>query len=336
MGKTLHLIDSAIAMPIIRYLQSINAPVVKLMEQADLPLSLLENKQQKIPTFPWWKLMQLAYDETGDKALGFNLDEQQKLEVLTPILANIQSESSSVYDALVNFIDLRNKVSSHGQFWLNKQSKGAWFIRGRSEFDPQYGVVPMEQVVFANMLRLVRSFISKGWAPKLITLVQEDKHKVFVQYYPGAMISDSNLFTGFYIPDAILGELSTELADKQGSTHSNEILPETFTDTLYQALLPYRRVKLPELKEVPEKIGLSLRQIQRRLAKEGTSYKEVIQLIRYDIAKEWLLNPEYKIIDISNSLGYSSSGHFTRAFSRWADITPGKYRKRELAKRQDE
>ncbi|WNC73958.1 helix-turn-helix transcriptional regulator [Thalassotalea psychrophila] len=326
MKRSLHLIDSTVAMPVIRYLQHINAPVIDLMEQAEIPLSLLENKAQKLPAYPWWKLMQLAYDQTQDRAFGFHIDEQQKLSILDPIMQQISHQSNSVYDALVNFIYMRNSVSSHGKFWLTKQSKGAWFIRGRSEFDPKYGVVPMEQVVFANMLRLLRVFTLKKWSPKLITLVQQDKHKIFKQYYPHAMISENNLYTGFYIPDSILGKLNPQLLGKQIVTQGEAILPETFAETLYQALLPYRRVKLPELKEVPEKIGLSLRQIQRRLAKEGTNYKEIIARIRFEFAKEWLLNFDYKITDIATALNYSSPGHFTRAFKQWSGITPKDYR----------
>ena len=41
----------------------------------------------------------------------------------------------------------------------------------------------------------------------------------------------------------------------------------------------------------------------------------------------FLQKPDLSISEISQTLGYSTPGHFSRQFKRWTDLTPTEYRK---------
>jgi len=43
-----------------------------------------------------------------------------------------------------------------------------------------------------------------------------------------------------------------------------------------------------------------------------------------------LLDPERKIRDVERMLGYSDPAHYTRAFHRWAGLTPRHFRRQRL------
>jgi AraC-like DNA-binding protein len=50
--------------------------------------------------------------------------------------------------------------------------------------------------------------------------------------------------------------------------------------------------------------------------------------MRYDVATDLLARTDAKIIGIALDLGYSDHAHFTRAFRKWAGVSPLEYRRR--------
>jgi AraC-like DNA-binding protein len=73
-------------------------------------------------------------------------------------------------------------------------------------------------------------------------------------------------------------------------------------------------------------LNLSRRTLQRRLAEEDTSFKEVVDETRRDVALRYVGNPRVPIKEVSYLLGFSEPSNFTRAFRRWTGKSPSDYR----------
>ncbi|MDF2922163.1 MAG: AraC family transcriptional regulator [Paenibacillaceae bacterium] len=58
----------------------------------------------------------------------------------------------------------------------------------------------------------------------------------------------------------------------------------------------------------------------------GTTISNFLTEIRMKEAKKLLMNPDYKIFEISNRVGYENSEHFTKLFKEYYGITPREYR----------
>lgn len=84
----------------------------------------------------------------------------------------------------------------------------------------------------------------------------------------------------------------------------------------------------PSLDRMATIAGVSRRTLQRRLAQEGISFSDVIDMVRQDIAAEWLQDPRPRLRDLSAHLGYAHPSTLTRAMRRWSDQTPGSIRAR--------
>lgn len=65
---------------------------------------------------------------------------------------------------------------------------------------------------------------------------------------------------------------------------------------------------------------------RRRLEAFGTSFHEIVDECRFEIAQEMLRDTSLSVGDISASMGYSRASSFIRAFRRWSGMTPGKWR----------
>ena len=73
-------------------------------------------------------------------------------------------------------------------------------------------------------------------------------------------------------------------------------------------------------------LNMSLRTLQRRLRDEGTSYKEVLDQTRRQLAYEYIRDSKVSITEMAYLLGFSDANNFSRAFKRWQGMAPTAYR----------
>ena len=87
----------------------------------------------------------------------------------------------------------------------------------------------------------------------------------------------------------------------------------------------------PDIERVAATVGISVRTLQRRLHRSGTSYADVARAVRCDAALQMLRNRKQTIGEIARTLGYADHPHFTRAFQRWMGVSPREFRRRLTA-----
>ncbi len=72
-------------------------------------------------------------------------------------------------------------------------------------------------------------------------------------------------------------------------------------------------------------LNLNKRTLNRKLAAEGSSFKELSIEVKSDTAKKLLAKPLNSVTSISLELGYSETSSFTNAFKSWFGVTPKKW-----------
>lgn len=77
---------------------------------------------------------------------------------------------------------------------------------------------------------------------------------------------------------------------------------------------------------VAELLAMHRRTLNRRLQREGTTFRAVLEQVRFDAARELLRDEGREIEEIARMLGYTEASAFTRAFRRWSGTTPGRWR----------
>ena len=92
------------------------------------------------------------------------------------------------------------------------------------------------------------------------------------------------------------------------------------------------RIKLPEgypsLDSIAAELGQSTSAIQRSLAFEGLSYKDLVESTRQDLALIYLKQAHMALSEIAFLLGYSELSAFSRAFRLWYGMSQRDYRDR--------
>ncbi|GAA1270688.1 AraC family transcriptional regulator [Saccharothrix xinjiangensis] len=80
------------------------------------------------------------------------------------------------------------------------------------------------------------------------------------------------------------------------------------------------------LDEVAAGLGVSAPTLRRRLAAEGTSFREVREQLLRDQAVASLVRGGESVEELALRLGFSEASAFHRAFKRWTGSSPGAYR----------
>ncbi|MFW1763038.1 AraC family transcriptional regulator [Acinetobacter calcoaceticus] len=83
--------------------------------------------------------------------------------------------------------------------------------------------------------------------------------------------------------------------------------------------------------DVAKSLGLSIRSLQRKLSAENTSYSELLDNTRHELALSYIKNSSHNITEIAYILGFTDVSSFTRAFRRWTDLSPLHYREKHLS-----
>ncbi|ARU58287.1 AraC family transcriptional regulator [Oleiphilus messinensis] len=115
-----------------------------------------------------------------------------------------------------------------------------------------------------------------------------------------------------------------ELCEKElKQLQSNSSITECVTEKIG----PRLNHSPPSIEEIGQQLGLSPWTLRRRLVNEGTSFSEILDNTRMELAQSYTRDTFLSFSEISYLLGFSSPAAFQRAFKRWFEQSPGEYRK---------
>lgn len=82
----------------------------------------------------------------------------------------------------------------------------------------------------------------------------------------------------------------------------------------------------PRKEFVAEQMGLNVRTLHRKLAEENTSYQQILDDLRAELARRYLQQSLLSVEEIARKLGFTESRSFIRYFKGYTGMTPGEYR----------
>jgi AraC-like DNA-binding protein len=180
------------------------------------------------------------------------------------------------------------------------------------------------------MLNTIRSLTHLQWVPDQIRLARGRPASLsrYRRILPARLEFDAE-FTGLVFDRSVL-ERRPPAADPERFERLERQVIEQGRRSLLNDLRRALRIEMIRGGALSDRVAHTLdvhrRTLHRRLRQEGTSFRQVLDEIRYDTARHMLQLTDMPLLQVATSLGYSDITAFTRAFKRWSGASPGRYR----------
>lgn len=114
----------------------------------------------------------------------------------------------------------------------------------------------------------------------------------------------------------------------------NELVSRVNKDDLIQQVrskvYDFLSLGTPSQSKIAAELGMSLRNLQRKLNNQGSSFKDILEDTRKRLSIDYLKQSHLSLGEISYLVGFSNLSNFNRAFKRWTALTPGEFRQHNL------
>ena len=187
----------------------------------------------------------------------------------------------------------------------------------------------------ALMVRFMRFIHSPLFSPRRLELIRpepEGYSKPYDDYFRCNIIWGATELTFVLDPDIIdlpLPGASKELAQMHDETVMHYLKQLDRGDIVNRV----RAIVVEDLssfalnkQRVADKLCMSARSLQMKLAARDTSFQEVLDSTRHSLALGYMDQSTISITEAAYLLGFSEVSNFTRAFKRWTGKSPRDYR----------
>lgn len=316
------------------YLASLDIDCRALLQELNIPEEATDEPSNRIPLATYMRLLERAAILANDPHIGLHVYEKKNI-----------SEFGLFGYALLTAPTLRDAmlVSSNHQHAIQDRTELSLSMQGdrfTMAYEVDYGDIPYcrhdSEIAIMFGLRLMRVLIGESWSPSEVHFqhamvgdgaAYRDAIRapvLFEQSCNRAIFDSAELDRSMPMADDGLFEILR--GDLQRVIDDISVGSSLATD-IKQAIRKELETGLPGIDDIANRLAVSRRTLQRRLADESLSFTDILEDTLEKMALHYLEATEFSLIDIALLLGYSDMSSFGRAFKRWRNCTPTQHRR---------
>ena len=307
-----------------------------LFAAAGLSIKDLDDCDFRWPTEGVSRLWAIAAERSGNPDIGlFNPHTPRPDQY--GLVGYAMMSSADLEAGLVRLIRYLCVVSDAVTMTLEPGKGGKWM---RQELFGGECPIPRQRYDYAivTLLTFCRWMLGRPFKP----LAASFRHPVPMSLAAyndafGTPLRFDAPFNGFLVSSEDLAcKLPTampELADLHDRIAGQALLKLDMDDTVHRArevIARYLPDGSPLRSAIAAELKMSDHTFQRRLAAEGTSFTELVDETRRELAQRHLSDARLSSSEIAYLLGYADQSTFFRAAHRWFGLSPGEYRARVM------
>ncbi|WP_035490882.1 AraC family transcriptional regulator [Paraburkholderia atlantica] len=308
-----------------------------LLRQAGLDAAVLHDLEHRIPITAVCQLLESAASTAKCATFGLEMaDTRQPLDF--GMLELMLSHKRTLREVLLAAVQYRHLLNEALAIYVET---GGSTVVIREEIVVEQGV-PIRQAIELAIGVLARScmaLLGEHWQPREVHFAHPAPASVnYYRRFFGCPVTFNSEFNGIVCAaedldrpnpnaDPELVRYAESLANPLNMSEPNSIVLDV-RKTIY-LLLPIEQAAVDQ---VASYLHLSVRTMQRQLGMAGTSFSDLVDEVRRELAARYLTNRRYPIGRVAMLLGYPRQSTFTQWFTARFGTSPRAWRNKQLEK----
>ncbi len=301
---------------------------------AGLPADLFSRKDATLRPSDYFRLWNALEEAAGAEELPLKFGQVMSVEAFDPpIFASLCSPNlNTALLRLAEYKRLIGPISMTVEIGKSKTSVTLECYGYDSQIPHSLGAT--ELVFFTQLARLATR---KRIVPADLTLPQfPENPKPYKSFFGMSIRSGKVIRIAFTAQDAVYPFLTensamwdffeAELKKRLSDLDTESSIAQRVKSALLE-LLPSGQSLI---EEAASRLAMSKRTLQRHLSQESSSYQEILNTTRKELAQHYLSRSYISQGEIGYLLGFQDGNSFLRAFKGWTGTTPGEYRSDHL------
>jgi AraC-like DNA-binding protein len=333
MAKAIPTIAATSTLAMVRTAGSRGAAVADLLRDAGLTLEMLEDPDARLPAPTVMALWNALRERTGDPALQLAAPLALPADAYR-VIHYLIAASSTVGDGVRRFAQYFGLIADAFVLTIGEGSDERTVTLATVDGGPVAAVYV--DYVFAALVGRIRA-----WSCPSIRLRRvELRMSAPTVVAPYDAVFRTTVHFGAEVDRLTFGVADWAEPTQNGDAaladlleaHARVLAERTpraavgFSDEVRRAIVATLG-KGGTAQQVARALNLSVRSLQRRLDECDTTFRDLSESVRGELAQGYLTDPSVSISEVAVLLGFSEQSAFNRAFRRWTGETPGRWRK---------
>jgi AraC-like DNA-binding protein len=322
------------AMAIAKALDARGCDSARLFAEAGLDHSVLHDPNGRYPVSKMSRLWKLAVQASNDPCIGLKAAAYVQPATFHGLGFAVLA-SQTLYDALQRTARYSRIVSNAADVYVEETPEGVKeIIRFREDVPPVDEAIDL---FMASTLKLAKLLTGADLRPLRISLRREAPGGAataeYQAFFGGCPVDFGGDENSILIPRELLMQ-PLPMANPALARQNDQVVVEylarfdgaRISEKVRAELITRLPSGEPSRAEVAGTLHFSEKTLQRRLKEEGSSYQQILEETRRELAQQYLREDRISVCEITFRLGFSDQSSFTRAFKRWTGSAPGEYR----------
>lgn len=301
-----------------------------LLQTIGLDDQSIADEDLMIPTYLLCDALEIASTTLHAPDFALQLISYQDFDTLG-LLALILQRSSSLEELLNKVMTLPHKMHDHGSSITGHFQGKDLYLHCEQSIPQASGVNQRLFLVLGFIAKVARELISPCPTAKAVYFrCKQPKDTHLFEAIFNTRIYFEQEFDGAVIDLSVFQEkhdIVTIIKNTSKPSSLNSTANKNISLSQQLGLLITSGVSLGQtgLTRYAEHLQLSVRSLQRKLKQENTTFSEVLDYVRKDLASRYIQQGRLNMAQITEVLAFSDQATLTRAFQRWYGCAPTEY-----------
>jgi AraC-like DNA-binding protein len=307
-----------------------------LLAHLALEPELLTDNTRRISLAQFEEIVSILIKASNDPLFGLHTSEH-----IEPAFYSVQgyvSLNCATLKEVLSMIPIYEKIVGDMGVSDFSYKPGHTLLRWQSQLSHPLVQRHVRENIISSWFRFTQYFLKVEQQPTAVWFEHEapSRPELIEQYTEvfGCPVEFSRPYTGLWINNDNL-DIRIQQADEKLLhvllDHATQQLNElekglTLSEQIKSMLRLMLNQQIPSSELIADKLGISVRTLQRKLNDENTSYKEVLNELRQELALHYVKNSTLNFDIIAAKLGFGEPRSFYRSFKKWTGKTASQYR----------